>query len=38
MGEERRESLPAVLLRVDFLPTALYKASSGRGEPEKIRL
>ncbi len=38
MGEERRESLPAVLLRVVFLPTALSKASSGRGEPEKIRL
>ncbi len=37
MGEERRESLPAVLLRVDFLPTTLSKAGSGRGEPEKIR-
>ncbi len=38
MGEERRERLPAVLLRVDFPTAALAKASAGRGEPEKIRL
>ncbi len=38
MGEERRERLPAVLLRDDFPTAALAKASAGRGEPEKIRL
>ncbi len=38
MGEERRERLPAVLLRVDFPTAALAKAIAGRGEPEKIRL
>ncbi len=34
-GEERRERLPAVLLRVDFPTAALAKASAGRGSRKR---